>query len=81
MISMTRYLAIDTETTGSSPIKGGHLVTELASIEFLNDKPSGIVFNLKLNPEGKKSTGRAFRVHCIPHDELIDKLRLADDME
>jgi len=78
---MTRYLVIDTETTGLNPIKGGHRVIELACIEYLYDKPTGTVFNLKLNPEGKKSSGGAFRVHRIADDELVDKPRFKDVLD
>jgi DNA polymerase III epsilon subunit len=67
---MTKYVFLDTETTGLSPHTGGHRIIEVACIEYEDKVPTGNVFNLKLNPEGKKSTKGAFRVHKIDSEEL-----------
>lgn len=69
---MTRFVFIDTETTGLDPHKGGHRIIELACVEYEDKAPTGKVFNLKLNPEGKKSSREAFRVHGISDEELTD---------
>lgn len=70
-VKMTKYVFLDTETTGLSPHTGGHRIIELACIEYEDKVPTGNVFNLKLNPEGKKSTKGAFRVHRIDSEELV----------
>jgi DNA polymerase III epsilon subunit len=70
---MTKYVFLDCETTGLDPQKGGHRVIELACIEYRDQRPTGNVFNVQLNPEGKKSTDGAFNVHKISSEILIDK--------
>ncbi|TWX55200.1 exonuclease domain-containing protein [Colwellia hornerae] len=70
---MPRYVFLDTETTGLDPHTGGHRIIELACIEYKDTQPTGNVFNLQLNPEGKKSTKGAFQVHKISSEVLVDK--------
>jgi len=70
---MTRYVFSDTETTGLNPHKGGHRIIDLACIEYRDGKSTGHVFNTQINPEGKKSTKGAFRVHKISGEELSGK--------
>ncbi len=70
---MTRYVFLDTETTGLNPHKGGHRIIDLACIEYREDRPTGNVFNTKITPEGKKSTNGAFKVHRISSEELEGK--------
>ncbi|MCG9735332.1 ribonuclease H-like domain-containing protein [Pseudoalteromonas shioyasakiensis] len=70
---MTKYVFLDTETTGLDPHKSGHRIIDLAGIEYRDGKQTGHVFNMKINPEGKKSTKGAFKVHKISGEELIGK--------
>lgn len=70
---MTRYVFLDTETTGLDPHVGGHRIIELACIEYKDTQATGNVFNLQLNPEGKKSTKGAYQVHKISSETLVDK--------
>jgi len=70
---MTRYVFLDTETTGLNPHKGGHRIIDLACIEYRDGKQTGHVFNTQINPEGKKSTKGAFKVHKISGEELVGK--------
>ena len=57
---MTRYVFLDTETTGLNPHKGGHRIIDLACIEYRDGKQTGKVFNTQINPEGKKIYKRRF---------------------
>jgi DNA polymerase III epsilon subunit len=69
---MTRYIFLDTEKTGLDPHSGGHRIIDLACIEYKDATPTGNVFNLKINPEGKKSVKKAFQVHGILDKELVE---------
>lgn len=62
---MTRVVVIDTETTGLSPLKGGHRVVEIAAIEIIDGQITGQLFHSYVNPEGKKSSVRAQKVHQL----------------
>lgn len=75
---MTKYVFLDTETTGLDPDQGNHRIIDLACIEYEDAAPTGHVFNLKINPEGKKSVKRAFQVHGILDEELVDKPTFSD---
>lgn len=75
---MTKYVFLDTETTGLDPHTGGHRVIDLACIEYEDATPTGNVFNLKINPEGKKSVKKAFQVHRILDEELVDMPTFSD---
>ena len=68
---MTKYVFLDTETTGLDPHKGNHRIIDLACIEYEDSAPTGNVFKLKINPEGKKSNKGAFRVHGILDEDLV----------
>ncbi|WP_150138916.1 exonuclease domain-containing protein [Candidatus Enterovibrio escicola] len=78
---MTRYVFLDTETTGLNPHIDGHRIIELACIEYRDAKPTGHVFETKLNPEGKKSNVDAFLLHRISDEELLDKPTFKDIAE
>lgn len=67
---MTRFVFLDTETTGLNPHLGGHRIIDLACVEYRDGKSTGNVFNNKINPEGKKSTKGAFNTHKISDEEL-----------
>tara|TARA_B110000211_G_scaffold216736_1_gene259991 strand:+ start:290 stop:2812 length:2523 start_codon:yes stop_codon:yes gene_type:complete len=75
---MTKYVFLDTETTGLDPHQGNHRIIDLACIEYEDSSPTGHVFNLKINPEGKKSVRQAFQVHGILDEELVDKPTFSD---
>jgi len=51
---MTKYVFLDTETTGLNPHKGNRRIIDLSCIEYEDSAPTGNVFKLKTNPEGKK---------------------------
>jgi len=74
----TRYIFIDTETTGLSPFTKGHRVIELSCIEYVGRVRTGNVFSHLLNPEGKKSTSKAFKVHQISDESLVSKPTFKD---
>jgi len=69
----TRYIFLDTETTGLSPFSKGHRVIELSCVEYVGEVRTGKVFSHLLNPEGKKSTSKAFKVHQIADEVLENK--------
>ncbi len=71
VVIMTKYVFLDTETTGLDPHKGNHRIIDLACIEYEDSAPTGNVFKLKINPEGKKSNKGAFRVHGILDEDLV----------
>ncbi|OJF69197.1 hypothetical protein BK026_10535 [Alteromonas sp. V450] len=75
---MAKYVFLDTETTGLDPHKGNHRIIDLACVEYEDSTPTGHVFNLKINPEGKKSVKSAFRVHGILDEELEGKPTFSD---
>jgi DNA polymerase III epsilon subunit-like protein len=72
VVIMTKYIFLDTETTGLDPHVGGHRIIDLACIEYEDATPTGNVFNLKINPEGKISVKKAFQLHGILDEELVD---------
>lgn len=75
---MTRFVVIDTETTGLDPFKGNHRVIELSAVEVIDGKITANKFSTYLNPQGKKSTTGALKVHQIPDEHLIDKSLFLD---
>jgi DNA polymerase-3 subunit epsilon len=69
-----RQLVIDTETTGLS--KEDRIV-ELAAVELVDGKRTGIVYHAWYNPE-RDSHPRALEVHELTSDWLADKPRFGD---
>ncbi|MFA0441387.1 hypothetical protein BCU70_10260 [Vibrio sp. 10N.286.49.C2] len=69
---MDRVVVIDTETTGLSPTEGGHRVINIAAVEIVDGVITGKVFHAFINPEGKKSHSKAFKVHKLT-DEFLSK--------
>lgn len=49
-IAMTREIALDTETTGLDPVKGGHRLVEIGCVEMINRVRTGNVFHVYLDP-------------------------------
>lgn len=75
---MSRYVVIDTETTGLDPYRGNHRIIEIALIEVIDYVVTGKQFQTYLNPQGRKSTKKAFQVHKIPDESLVDKPTFSD---
>lgn len=67
-----RLVFLDTETTGQDP-KSGDRIIEIGCVEVIDRKPTGRIFHKYLNPEGKKSDPKAFMVHGITDESLLDK--------
>jgi DNA polymerase III epsilon subunit-like protein len=70
-MSDSRTIFLDLETTGLDPHKGGHRIIEICAIEHIDGKPTGKVFEVLVNPDGKKSTAEALRKHGIQDAALI----------
>jgi DNA polymerase-3 subunit epsilon len=70
---MNRYVVVDTETTGLDPYCGNHRVIEIALVEVVDNVITGKQYQTYLNPQGRKSTKGAFRVHQIKDDFLKNK--------
>ncbi len=74
---MTRIVVIDTETTGVTPSQGDRVI-EIAAFEIVDGKVTDNIFHQYINPEGKKSSKRAFSVHRIDDNFLLDKPTFSD---
>jgi len=66
-----REVALDTETTGLSPVQGDRLV-EIGCVELINYLPTGKTFHKYINPERDVPEG-ARRVHGLSEEFLADK--------
>ena len=76
----TRYLVLDTETTGLEP-KQGHKIIEIGCVELIERSLTGNNYQQYLNPEREIDEG-ALEVHGIELAELEDKptfSQIADD--
>ena len=76
----TRYLVLDTETTGLEP-KQGHKIIEIGCVELIERTLTGNNYQQYLNPEREIDEG-AVEVHGIELADLEDKptfARIADD--
>ena len=71
-----REIALDTETTGISPLDG-HRVIEIGALELMHHLPTGRKLHLYINPEREIDDG-AVAVHGITSDFLADKPVFAD---
>lgn len=72
----TRQVVIDTETTGLD-VASGHRVIEIAAVELLDRRVSGMHFHSYVNPE--RSVDLGFQaVHGISDELLHDKPTFAD---
>lgn len=71
-----RQIVLDTETTGLSS-NTGHRIIELACIELIDRKKTGLRFHHYINPE-RKIDPRAQDVHGINVDFLSDKPKFAE---
>ncbi len=76
----TRYLVLDTETTGLEP-RQGHKIIEIGCVELIERRLTGNNYQQFLNPEREIDEG-AMNVHGIELSELRDKptfAQVADD--
>ena len=76
----TRYLVLDTETTGLEP-RQGHKIIEIGCVEVIERRLTGNNYQQYLNPEREIDEG-ALEVHGISLAELEDKPtfeQIADD--
>ena len=71
-----REIVIDTETTGFDPSKGDRVV-EIGCIELVNHIPTGVEYQVYINPERDMPAG-AFEVHGLSEEFLSDKPVFAD---
>lgn len=71
-----RQIVLDTETTGLSPVSG-HRIIELACIELVDRKKTGLRFHHYINPERESDLG-AVAVHGLSTEFLADKPKFAE---
>lgn len=79
---MTRFVVLDTETTGFTRKKGlsichGHRVVEVACVEICGGARTGLVFHVYVNP-GRDIDPAAVAVHGITDGFLRDKPQFKD---
>ena len=73
---MTRYIVLDTETTGLDP-KQGHRIIEIAGVEVVDRRPTGRHVHYYLDPEREIDAG-ATEVHGLTWETLRGKPKFAD---
>lgn len=78
---MGRVVVIDTETTGRDWLRGERII-EIAAVEIVD----GVIskenyFNTFVNPQGKKISSGAKKVHGIKDETLLDAPTFADIAE
>lgn len=66
-----RQIILDTETTGRD-VKDGHRIIEIGCLELIDRRLTKRHFHCFLNP-GRESEARAFAVHGLRTEFLIDK--------
>lgn len=71
-----RQIVLDTETTGMSHASG-HRIVELACIELVGRKRTGIRFHHYINPE-RECDFHALKVHGLSSKFLADKPKFAE---
>jgi len=74
---MKREISLDTETTGFN-WKEGERMIEVGAVEMINRIPTGKVFHKFVNPEGRKVSEGALKVHGITNEFLLDKPTFAE---
>ena len=72
-----REIALDTETTGLDPVKGGHRIVEIGCVEMRNRVRTGNVFHVYIDPE-RDMPEEAFRIHGLSSHFLKGKSKFAD---
>lgn len=76
---MEREIALDTETTGLSPLDG-HRVIEIGCVEMVNRVPTGNNFHAYINPQ-RDVPQAAVNVHGLTQEFLANKPLFADVAE
>jgi len=71
-----RQIILDTETTGLDPNQG-HRVIEIAAVEMVNRRLTGVNLHRYIQPDREIDAG-AMQVHGISNEFLLDKPRFAD---
>ena len=71
-----RQIILDTETTGLDPNQG-HRVIEIAAVEMVNRRLTGVNLHRYVQPDREIDPG-AMQVHGISNEFLLDKPRFAD---
>lgn len=74
-----RQIIIDTETTGLNPETGDRII-EIAAIELIDRKITGIHKHFYLNPD-RIIPEEALKIHGITNELLLDKPRFMDIAE
>lgn len=74
-----RQIVLDTETTGLDP-RHGHRIIEIACLELVNRRLTGLHLHRYINPERNIDAGAA-AVHGITTEMLTDKPKFADVVE
>ncbi|WP_277961090.1 DNA polymerase III subunit epsilon [Pseudomonas sp. RIT-To-2] len=72
----TRYVVLDTETTGM-PVTDGHRIIEIGCVEVIGRRLTGRNFHVYLQPDRESDEG-AIGVHGITDQFLIGKPRFAE---
>ena len=72
----TRYVVLDTETTGM-PVTDGHRIIEIGCVEVIGRRLTGRNFHVYLQPDRSSDEG-AIGVHGITDQFLIGKPRFAE---
>ena len=71
-----RQIILDTETTGLDPNQG-HRVIEIAAVEMVNRRLTGVTLHRYVQPDREIDPG-AMQVHGISNEFLADKPRFGD---
>lgn len=74
-----REVVLDTETTGLDP-SAGHRVVEIGCVELVNHVPSGVTFQIYLNPD-RPMPADAFEIHGLSDDFLANKPRFHEAVD
>lgn len=69
---MNRIVIFDLETTGFYYKKGDRII-EFAGVEIIDRKITGKNLVVRINPEGRKSDEKAFKVHGITDESLVNE--------
>ena len=75
-----REIILDTETTGLS-VENGDRVIEIGCIELLNHMPTGNTLQIYFNPETKKVSDEAIKIHKLDNDFLKKQPFFRDRVE
>lgn len=80
MINKKREVVLDTETTGLS-FKGGDRIIEIGCVELFDHIPTGKNLQIYFNPETKKVSEGAIKIHNITNEFLKKQNFFRDRVE